>query len=295
MNAIAAYMANKTREGDNSRNEYRESDGREHDRRSEYDGAESRVYSQRQPDQYPARSVMGEHQPEGNEMRRRRDSRGRYMMDEPISPESRYRGRDGRWKAGTRRSEYDGSAYDNYPIERRMGDDDDEEKEKKKYDIAVEPKNVIQWPYAPHEPPDSQMNPRQIGFGAMNHMGEPRDGEHMEHGAYKMEELAEFDRETAEEWVRNMHNEDKNHPRGGKWSAEALKPMAQKYSIPTEGKRFWEFYAMVNAMYSDYSEVAKKFGITSPEFYVCLAKAFMNDKDAEDDKVALYYEYIAKK
>lgn len=212
--------------------------------------------------------------------------------------ESRYRGRDGRWRAGARHSEYEEGAYGNDPMDRRMGEDEDDEEERKKYNVTVQPKNVIQWPYMPgmpHEPPDSRMNPRQIGFGAQNHMGEPHEEGSMEQGMYGMEPLPEFDRETAEEWVRGMHNEDKNHPRGGKWTAEALKPMAQKYNIPTEGKRFWEFYAMVNAMYSNYSEVARKFGITSPEFYVCMAKAFMDDKDAVDDNVAMYYEYIVKK
>lgn len=104
-----------------------------------------------------------------------------------------------------------------------------------------------------------------------------------------------MDKETAEKWVNNMRNEDKNHPHGGKWTPEALKPFAQKYNIPVDSPKFWEFYAMTNAMYSDYSEVVKKFGISSPEFYACMAKAFMDDRDAEPDKVARYYEYIAKK
>lgn len=207
--------------------------------------------------------------------------------------ESRYRGKDGRWHSGTRRSEYDGADRDDHPIERHM-DDDERERE---YGVTIRPRNVIEWPYAPREPWDPPES-RMIGFGARDNLGEHRDRDPMEHGEYRMDELARmpvFDRETAEEWVRGMHNEDKNHPHGGKWTADALKPMAQKYNIPTDGKRFWEFYAMTNAMYSDYSEIARKFGITSPEFYVCMAKAFMDDKDAVDDKVAMYYEYIAKK
>lgn len=106
---------------------------------------------------------------------------------------------------------------------------------------------------------------------------------------------AHFDRETAERWVRGMQNEDASHPVGGKWSPDMLKPLAQKYGMPTDGQKFWELYAMTNAMYSDYSEVARKFGVTSPEFYVCMAKAWMDDKDAEPDKTALYYDYIVRK
>jgi hypothetical protein len=82
---------------------------------------------------------------------------------------------------------------------------------------------------------------------------------------------------------------------GGRWSMEELKPMAQKFGIKPDSDEFVEFYAMTNAMYSDYCEVAKKFNITSPEFYGMMAKAWMDDKDALPDKTALYYEYIVKK
>ena len=213
--------------------------------------------------------------------------------------ESRYRGRDGRWKSGTRRSEYEGgmNAYGGdmrEHDEHRMGGDDDEEG--RKYKIEVLPsKNVVDWPYSTPERHESRRNARQIGFGAMNTMGSgDRMNEHMQRGHSGMEPM-EFDRETAENWVRNMRNEDKAHPVGGKWSPDMLKPLAMKYGIPTDGARFWEFYAMANAMYSDYGEVARKFGITSPEFYACMARAWMDDADAEPDKTALYYEYIVKK
>lgn len=300
MKAIAAYMANKNREGDNRRNEYRETDRRDYDRRSEYGGAESRVYNTRQPDHYPARSAMGNYQPEGNEMRRRRDAGGRYMMDEPISPESRYRGRDGRWKAGTRRSEYDGGAAYNDPTGRRMGDDDD-------MDDDAEA-NVIQWPYAPgipHMPPESRM----IGFGNRPREYETRshyDGGRQEAevgGTMWMQPIEEhhhkgmkkLDKATAERWVRSMRNEDPNRPTGARWSMDELKPMAQKFGIKPESEEFIEFYAMANAMYSDYCEVAKKFNITSPEYYGMMAKAWMEDRDAVPNKTAMYYECIVEK
>ena len=230
--------------------------------------------------------------------------------------ENRYRGRDGRWKAGRRRSEYEGGNSMEDELEgmpknrqrnedemrqynrRRSGGDDDEDEQE--YEVKVKPSNVIEWPYGqPEERQDNYRNNRQIGFGAQNAMEregmKPREDDSMEHGASEMSGAMEFDRNTAEKWVRSMQNEDKAHPIGGKWSPDMLKPLAQKYGIPTEGKRFWEFYAMTNAMYSDYGEVARKFGITSPEFYVCMAKAWMDDKDAEQDKTTLYYEYIVKK
>jgi hypothetical protein len=51
---------------------------------------------------------------------------------------------------------------------------------------------------------------------------------------------------------------------------------------------------MVNAMYADYSEVAKRYNITSPDFYALMALAFINDKDAVGNKVLKYRKCIAK-
>ena len=106
-----------------------------------------------------------------------------------------------------------------------------------------------------------------------------------------------LDRMTAERWVRGMRNEDSARPSGGKWTMEELKPMAQKFGIDTdpESEEFLEFWVMTNAMYSDYCGVAKKFNITSPEFYGMMAKAWRDDKDAMPNKTALYYEHIVKK
>lgn len=220
---------------------------------------------------------------------------------EHDEPESRYRGKDGRWRAGTR-SEYDDRPHmgdhDGRPT--RMGEYDggwhepprsDEDEKGRKYKIEVLPNsNTNEWPQN-----NDYRTSRQIGFGARNTMDETHRTEPHMMGRSSMGEGREFDRETAEHWVRSMRNEDKAHPTGGKWNPDMLKPLAQKYGIPTEGRRFWEFYAMTNAMYSDYAEVAQRFGVTSPEFYASMAKAWMEDKDAAPDKTALYYEYIVEK
>lgn len=268
----------------------------------EHNGAERRYADDRQsqPNQYTRNGW-----PDEPEMRRRRDGNGRYMgyvADETAMPDARYRGRDGQWKPGRRRSEYDGGAYNTVPDERmERGDEENEEM----------PSNVIPWPYTPGSP-HMPLESRMIGFGEREHDRETRshydDGQGGQRqtarvgGTMWMEpeennetEKLEITRTLAEDWVRRMINEDKAHPTGGKWSPDMLKPMAQKYGIPTEGKRFWEFYAMTNAMYSDYGEIARKYGIASPEFYACMAKAWMNDRDANPEKTALYYKYIVKK
>ena len=56
-----------------------------------------------------------------------------------------------------------------------------------------------------------------------------------------------------------------------------------------------EFWAALNMIYSDYVKVAKKFNVGSNiDFYVDMAKAFLDDKDAGPDKLAKYYQYVVR-
>lgn len=116
--------------------------------------------------------------------------------------------------------------------------------------------------------------PRQIGFGQQ----EKEDG----HG---------FDKQTAMEWVENM--EDGEGVKGGRYTWHQAQQYAMNKGITGE-KRLIEFYAAMNAMYSDYHDVAKKFGVDKPEFYACMAKAFIEDPDAVDDKLAMYYKHVVR-
>lgn len=48
-------------------------------------------------------------------------------------------------------------------------------------------------------------------------------------------------------------------------------------------------------MYSDYAAAASKHGVGGDvDFYIDMACAFLNDKNAPKDKLARYYEHIAK-
>ena len=275
MKAISAYMAYKHRDGEN-------------DRRSEYGG-------QRQPDQYPQRNEMGAYRPQDNEMRRRRDSNGRYMTDYDGGAESRYRGRDGRWKSGTRRSEYDGGADESEHPGRRMGDDDDDMQG-----------NVIQWPYAPdmpHMPPDSRM----IGFGNQPREYDPRshyDGGRKEAnvgGTMWMQPVEKhhaddrLDKHSMEKWVRHMRD-DKDMPIKP-WTSEEVKPLAMRFGYPTSGEKFDEFYTAIHMMKSDFCAVAEDFDVNTPAFFAAMADAWLKDPDAAlegREKLEAYYKYIVK-
>lgn len=102
-------------------------------------------------------------------------------------------------------------------------------------------------------------------------------------------------RQRAVEWVGMMKSSDPAKPQGGRWSMEEVKPYAQRVGIPTEGQEFFEFFAIMNAMYSDYFEVAKKYNMqNNPAYFADLAKAWLHDEDAVEDKAAMYYECIVK-
>ena len=117
------------------------------------------------------------------------------------------------------------------------------------------------------------------------------------HQEQKHEEYGEhtFNRSMAEEWVADLESDDPAKPHGGKWTTDQIRPIAQKYGVPTEGDKFYEFWAVMNALYADYYGVAKKYNALNPEFFADMTMAFLNDKDAVHDKAAVYYEYIAKK
>lgn len=100
----------------------------------------------------------------------------------------------------------------------------------------------------------------------------------------------QFSMETAKEWTKNMKNEDGTS--GPHWSVDQAKQIMAQRNISLNPA---EFYAALNMIYSDFSPVAKKHGLGgSLDFYVDMAKAFLNDKDAAPNKLFNYYNYIVK-
>lgn len=224
----------------------------------------------------------------GSEMRRRRDSRGRYMENdndtemrrggyrnemenemryrmEYESPESRFRDRRGR-------EHYDNGRY--APTRNMMDDDEDDE-----------PRG--QYPYFPPYMPKYER--RMIGFGDDTRMmGESRHHEQMQRGMAEGAKM-DLDQMSAEQWMRNMEKEDGS--KGPKWTKEQVKPYMAQVGYHGPEYKFW---AVMNALYSDYCKIAKKYGVDRPEYYAELTKAWLEDKDANPEKAGLYYKYIVK-
>lgn len=221
----------------------------------------------------------------GSEMRRRRDSRGRYMENDNDT-EMRYRNEGGRMENEMRyRMEYESPEsrfrdrrgrehYDNgrYAPTRNMMDDDEDD----------EPRG--QYPYFP-----PYMPRRMIGFGGDTMMmGESRQHEQMQMGMSESKHM-DLDQMSAEQWMRNMEKEDGS--KGPKWTKEQVKPYMAQVGYHGPEYKFW---AVMNALYSDYCKIAKKYGVDRPEYYAELTKAWLEDKDANPEKAGLYYKYIVK-
>lgn len=166
----------------------------------------------------------------------------------------------------------------------------------------------------PYEPPYYK-NPREgertmnkIGFSMGGEVERLPDGFHPEYHSTmnhpSMDEMSyrkgerltgygeaqpRLTRNAAMEWADSMENEDGT--RGAHWPIEQTKQVQAQKGIDCEPLQFW---IAMNMIYSDYVKVAKKLGMNNVDFYACMAEAFLDDKDAQPDKLARYYEYVVK-
>lgn len=97
----------------------------------------------------------------------------------------------------------------------------------------------------------------------------------------------EITREEAEHWNSMMMNADGTSR--GHWTIYETNEVDKPKDVPD-----YVWNVVMNMMYSDYYQVATKYGTNSPYFYADLARAFLNDNDAVVNKVNAYYVYIVK-
>lgn len=97
-------------------------------------------------------------------------------------------------------------------------------------------------------------------------------------------------RDEAQKWASSMRNEDGTT--GGHWPMEQTDRVMAQRGI--SGSPI-DFYIAMNMIYSDYSQVFRKYGVGEKlDLYVDMAKAFLDDKDSNPNKLSLYYENIVK-
>lgn len=98
-----------------------------------------------------------------------------------------------------------------------------------------------------------------------------------------------LDEHTAREWMEGLQNEDGS--KGPHWTMEQTKQFAKQKGVQHDDL---SWYVAMNIMYSDYYAVAKKFNVNNMDFYIGLAQAFLDDKDAAEGKLYSYYKHIVK-
>ena len=235
------------------------------------------------------------------------------MRDGYRGPESRFRDRDGRWHyndgrfAPTNR----GEAYVGAPMD-RGGDG---------YPRSEYMEPYSHHPMTPYVPPIYQYRDYQTReeYRPMNKIGFFVDGE-MEHlprelgQEYRMSAgydgraemsrrqgdgydmgrqprvMPVFNRQMAEDWAARMENADGT--RGPHFTLEKTKEIMRQYNVDCDPMEFW---AVINSLYSDYDPALKKNNASNLELYACLAKAWIEDKDAVPNKAAAYYTYVVQR
>lgn len=100
--------------------------------------------------------------------------------------------------------------------------------------------------------------------------------------------------DTINEWVKSMAVTDgSSRESGQKWNIDSTTEYGNKVNIDWSKCSKYEFYAVMNMMYSDNYSVAKSFNLQDdPMYYARQAKAFLCDADAQDNKLFNYYFYV---
>lgn len=93
-----------------------------------------------------------------------------------------------------------------------------------------------------------------------------------------------FTKDDAAEWVDHM-----DPP--ARWTMEQTTAAMRQRNYNDDPE---EFYAVMNAMFSDYGKTAAKHGIDKPDFWADMAHDFINDADAVTGKVEKYWRDIVE-
>lgn len=208
-----------------------------------------------------------------------RDRRGREHYDNGrFAPRNAYGGMGGNNNGGYSRSNSTGG---NYGMENRGGREGemrsamDDEDGMRMNVIGFDRQQEINNHY-----------PSRIDYSPRNEL--ERGSSPKISGGAKGAEM-EFTPELAKEWVKKMHNEDGTM--GEHWNMDQVKKLMTQRGVEYNHA---EVYAIMNAIYSDYCRVLKKYGFNSPEGYMDLALAWLKDSDAVPNKAMMYYECIVK-
>lgn len=93
-------------------------------------------------------------------------------------------------------------------------------------------------------------------------------------------------------WLDKLINVDGS--KGPHWSLDKTNDIAKEHNVYFEDISDKDWNMTLNMVYSDYSNIAKKYGIDTASFYVDIAKAWLFDDDtiSGKDKLKEYYKHI---
>lgn len=100
---------------------------------------------------------------------------------------------------------------------------------------------------------------------------------------YKMAYGNTLSKEMAEKIVNNMK------PYGKKWTLNQTMDIQEKYGL--DRLKSTDFFVVMNSAYNDYNDIFDD----KLDLYVKFAEDFINDEDAVDGKVLIYFTTIAKR
>ena len=100
---------------------------------------------------------------------------------------------------------------------------------------------------------------------------------------YGMAYNYKFTKEMAEEIVEDMK------PRGEIWSYDTTTQVKNQYGLNSINAE--DFYIVINSLGNDYGDVIST---DETETYIKMAKAWIDDKDAKENKIWIYFTKIPK-
>lgn len=79
--------------------------------------------------------------------------------------------------------------------------------------------------------------------------------------------------------------------KGAKWHIDQVKQLMERKHIDCDPVEFW---AVMSSLHSDFCKVMKAHGCASIELFADMAKAWLEDEDAVEDKAKAYYEHVVR-
>lgn len=99
-----------------------------------------------------------------------------------------------------------------------------------------------------------------------------------------------INKELAEAWVHSMDKANETDVDGQHWTVDQCYDVGNKVSVDWNKHSKWEWYVVLNMMYSDYYKTAVALGMQDdPMFFARLGKDWLCDKDASENKLYNYY------